>query len=88
MSTLTERFREIEVLLENPSAPPQSPPPGWLNLEHTPLYLRFTHARYDPQATDAEIRRHYPAVRDITASPMSLRSIVYALAKSSGRPST
>jgi ABC-2 type transport system ATP-binding protein len=87
MSTLTGRFREIEVLLEQPADPPMSPPAGWLNLEHTHLMLRFTHANYDPSMTDAEIRRHYPTVRDITANPVSLRSIVYALAKSAGRPS-
>jgi ABC-2 type transport system ATP-binding protein len=87
MSILTERFREIEVLLEEPADPPQNPPPGWLNLERAPLMLRFTHAHYDPSTTDAEIRRHYPAVRDITANPMPLRSIVYALAKSAGSPS-
>lgn len=87
MSTLTERFREIEVLLDSPSDPPPCPPPGWLNLEHTPLVLRFTHARYDPHSTGAEIRRHYPALREITASPMPLRAIVYAIAKSSERTS-
>ncbi|HEY3440606.1 MAG TPA: ABC transporter ATP-binding protein [Paludibaculum sp.] len=85
MSTLTERFREIEVLLESPSDPPPSPPPGWLNLQQSGVTLRFTHARYDPDSTDGEIRRHYPALREITASPMPLRAIVYALAKSSGR---
>lgn len=87
MSTLTERFREIEVLLDSPSNPPPFPPPGWLNLEHTPLMLRFTHARYAPHSTDVEIRRHYPTLREITASPMPLRAIVYALAKSSVRTS-
>ena len=87
MSTLTERFREIEVLLDSPSDPPPCPPPGWLNLQHTPLMLRFTHARYDHDSTDAEIRRHYPALREISVNPMPLRAIVYALAKSSGRTS-
>jgi hypothetical protein len=44
--------------------------------------IRFTESRYDAEGTIAEIRARFPGVRDISATPMPLRSIFVTVAKS------
>ena len=44
--------------------------------------LRFVASRFDQERTSAEIRNLFGEVRDVTFTPMSLRSIFLAMAKS------
>jgi ABC-2 type transport system ATP-binding protein len=80
MTALTDRFREIEVTTEG--GPPPDPPRHWLNLERSAHVVRFTDARF---AGDSAIAARFPGAREIAAHPMTLRSIVIALAKSARR---
>jgi ABC-2 type transport system ATP-binding protein len=81
MGALSERFREIEVTLENPIALPPGLPTAWLNAEQSGVVIRFTDSGYEPGRSHAEIRRCFPGVREIAARNLTLRAIFVALAK-------
>jgi ABC-2 type transport system ATP-binding protein len=85
MAHLTERFREVEVTLEEPAVLPGGLPAAWLNVEASAASARFADSAYDAEATAAEIRRRFTAVRNIEATAMSFRAIFIALAKSHRR---
>jgi ABC-2 type transport system ATP-binding protein len=85
MTTLSARFREVEVVLENDGELPAELPADWLNPERTTLVVRFVHSRYEAGRTEAEIRRVLPGVREIAVRALSLRAIFVALAKSAKR---
>jgi ABC-2 type transport system ATP-binding protein len=80
MARLTERFREVEVVLDAPVELPDPLPSTWLNVEHSAALVRFTDSQYD--ASREELRRYFPAVRDLTVRSIPFRSIFIALAKS------
>ncbi len=81
LTTLASRVREIEVALDAPPPVPSSWPPGWLQPETSPALVRFVDTRFDPDRTMSEIRRLFPAVRDVAVNAMPLRSIFVALAR-------
>jgi len=78
---LLERFREVEVTLDDPAPPPTQWPAGWLNPESISVVVRFTDSHFDAMETEATVRRMWPGVRQVTARPLPLRSIFVALAK-------
>ena len=84
MGALSTRFREIEVVLEAP-APLPGMPATWLNPEQSGIVVRFTDSRFDPSDHPAQIRRYFPAVREVNVRAMPLRSIFVALAKAAKR---
>ena len=43
--------------------------------------LRFVESQYQPEASEAQIRNVFPGASQISASPMSLREIFLALAR-------
>jgi ABC-2 type transport system ATP-binding protein len=81
MTTLSERFREVELTLDGPSAPREVLPPTWMHINSSAAVLRFIETRFDEERTSAEIRRLFVNVRDVSFTPMSLRSIFLAMAK-------
>jgi ABC-2 type transport system ATP-binding protein len=83
MSSLTARFREVEVLMDSaPLLPPDRPwPEHWLRPETAPALVRFVETHFDAEKTPAEIRRLFEGVRDIVAHPMPLRAIFVTLAR-------
>jgi ABC-2 type transport system ATP-binding protein len=86
MAVLAERFREVEVTLETSSAHPNNWPDSWMNVDSTPAVVRFIESRFEQERTGADIRRLFGAVRDVRFTPMSLRAIFLAMAKT-GRAS-
>jgi ABC-2 type transport system ATP-binding protein len=86
MAALSERFREVELTLSEPSTPRDGLPNTWMQVNSSPAVLRFIETRFDEDRTVAEIRRVFGEVRSVTFMPMSLRSIFLAMAKS-GRSS-
>lgn len=82
MAALSSRFREVEITLDAPMELPRNWPAEWLNPEHFPVAVRFTDSRFDQDRTEAEIRRLFPGAREVAVSPMPLRAIAVALAKS------
>jgi len=86
LTSLTNRFREVELTFDAPPALPQPPPKNWLQISGSAAVVRFTECRFDSERTSFEIRTAFGEPRNITFSPMSLRSIFLAMAKS-GRDS-
>ena len=84
LSSLTDRFREVEVVRDSPAPLPAATPASWLQVTETPAVVRFIESRFHSERTDSEIRSVFSSVRDVTFAPMSLRSIFLAMAKSSG----
>ena len=81
MGALSQRFREIEITLETAMDLPREWPDRWLNLEQSSVVIRFIDSRFDAQGSEADVRRLFSGVLNITARSMSLRSICVALAK-------
>jgi ABC-2 type transport system ATP-binding protein len=82
LSALSDRFREIEITFDAAPPLPADWPASWLRPESSAAVIRFTESRYDAEGTIAEIRARFPGVRDISATPMPLRSIFVTVAKS------
>jgi ABC-2 type transport system ATP-binding protein len=85
MPALSERFRDVEVTLENPVELPRDWPPQWLNPEQSSVVIRFVDSAFSARRTEEEVLRRIPGVRGLTVRPMPLRSIFVALAKSAER---
>jgi ABC-2 type transport system ATP-binding protein len=82
MSVLVDRFREVAITLNKPLPPPASPPRAWLQLEASDSVIRFVHSEFQADTTARELATLFPSARDISLSPMTLRSIFLAIAKS------
>jgi ABC-2 type transport system ATP-binding protein len=83
LASLTERFREVEVVREVPTALPANTPATWLQMSEAAALVRFIETRFDAARTAEQVRSIFGnGVRDITFTPMSLRSIFLAIAKS------
>jgi ABC-2 type transport system ATP-binding protein len=82
MAALSERFREVEITFDAPPPCPPSWPAAWLHPQSSAAVMRFVDTHFDAERTPAEIRGMFSGVREISASPMPLRAIFVALAKS------
>jgi ABC-2 type transport system ATP-binding protein len=87
MTSLTERFRHIEVTLPlQPRVSPNIPwPSDWLRREATATLVRFVETHFDPEGTPNEIRAHFGEVREISVTAMPLRAIFLALARNGSK---
>jgi len=81
MTSLVDRFREIEITLANPSQSPMSWPAAWLNTEQSATVVRFVDTQFDRERTIAEVHRLFGNTRQISVNPMPLRAIFVTLAK-------
>ncbi|HYL77484.1 MAG TPA: ABC transporter ATP-binding protein [Bryobacteraceae bacterium] len=86
MSSLTERFREIEITLETSPELPANWPANWFKPESSAMVVRFVETRFNQEETFAEVHRLFGPVLNISAAPMPLRTIFVTLAKA-GRKS-
>jgi len=83
MGALSDRFREVEVVLEDePAELPRDLPAAWLNPQLSGAVVRFMDSRFDARGADSEIRRRFAGIRDVSVRAVPLRSIFVALAKS------
>ena len=82
LASVQRRFREIEVICEEPPSLPPRWPSEWLRPEHSDRVVRFVVTTYSEDSTPAQIRALFPSCRDWNARPLPLRSIFTALAKS------
>ena len=80
LSSLSARFREIQVTLDQPALP-QPWPAHWLRPEASPAVVRFVETHFDPERTIGEIQLLFRGVTHIEATPMPLRSIFVTLAR-------
>jgi ABC-2 type transport system ATP-binding protein len=81
MTSLSERFREVEVTLEAASPLPANLPQTWLRPECSAAVVRFVETQFDAERTPAEVRRVFGNVQQLAMNPMPLRAIFVALAK-------
>jgi len=85
LDALRARFREVVLTFETAPALPAQWPASWLQPEAIGPVVRFVESRFDAERTPAEVRRVFPACRDIQAEGMPLRSIFVTLARASRR---
>lgn len=81
MSALADRFREVTITLNSALSPPASAPRSWLQLESVDSVIRFVHSEFQAD-TMHELAALFPSARDISFTPMPLRSIFLAIARS------
>ncbi len=82
MSALSDRFREVEVVLDGPAELPRDLPAAWLNPQVSGAVARFTDSKFDSRNTDSEVRLRFAGIRDVSVRAVPLRGIFVALAKS------
>jgi ABC-2 type transport system ATP-binding protein len=87
MSSLSARFREVELAFDAPVAAPAAIPQNWLQLAAADSTIRFVDDSFNEEILRAEISRHFGPVRNATFAPMTLRTIFLAIAKSARKPS-
>jgi ABC-2 type transport system ATP-binding protein len=81
MTSLTERFREIEITLRSPLPSPAAWPAAWLNAQQSAAVVRFVDSQFEQDRTIAEVRRLFGDAQQISVNPMPLRAIFVTLAK-------
>jgi ABC-2 type transport system ATP-binding protein len=81
MSALAGRFREVELAFDTPPILPSVYPDTWMQVETTGTVMKFIASRFDEQRTVTEIHQTFASVPDMGFTPMSLRAIFLAMAK-------
>ena len=81
LAQLVERFREVQVTFDGASRLPEKASESWMQINSSAAVVRFIESRFEPERTRAEIRSVFGEVRDVTFSPMTLREIFLAMAK-------
>jgi ABC-2 type transport system ATP-binding protein len=81
LSRLANRFREVELSFDSPPSLPERAPINWLQLGAAASIVRFTDSCFDAERTPAEIEAAFGKPRSMIFSPMSLREIFLAIAK-------
>ena len=81
MASLTARFREVEITLNSPMPLPAALPDAWMHPNASANVVRFIESRFDEERTASEVGQIFGDVRDLAFTPMSLRAIFLAMAK-------
>jgi ABC-2 type transport system ATP-binding protein len=85
MASLTRRFRDVELTLHSPMPLPAKVPESWMQLNASANVVRFVENRFDAERTSSDVKSVFGEVRDATFTPMSLRAIFLAMAKTPQR---
>ena len=80
-SSLRTRFRQCEATLEPGQELPATLPESWLLAERAGQVLRFVDSRFKNGTGAKNIREVFPEIEDLDVSPMSLKEVFLALAK-------
>jgi ABC-2 type transport system ATP-binding protein len=86
LTTLVERFREVELTFDTPPHLPKTAPNTWMHLSTSAAVIRFIESRFDAEKTATEVRNVLGEARNVAYTPMSLRSIFLAMAKAGRDP--
>src|SRR5262249_11905817 len=73
MSSLSARFREVEVTLDAERALLSPLPATWLQTRSAAGVVRFVESRFDQERTHNEIRQAFGEVREVWIRPIGLR---------------
>jgi ABC-2 type transport system ATP-binding protein len=82
ITTLTGRFRQIEITFDGFAGLPANWPAHWLRPEASAPLIRFIDSQFEEDRTAAQIRQMFPSAANVSISGMALREIFVALAKS------
>jgi ABC-2 type transport system ATP-binding protein len=85
MSSLLARFRQVQVVAAGGGDIPSSLPPTWLLPQKAGHAVRFFDTKYEEGSSGALVQQVFPGAENVSAEPMSLRSIFVALAKANRR---
>jgi ABC-2 type transport system ATP-binding protein len=83
MTSLSTRFREIELTRESDGPLPSPLPANWLQPKTSGAIVRFVDSSFDEQKIPAEIQRLFGTVKDVQYRALSLRAIFLAMARKS-----
>jgi ABC-2 type transport system ATP-binding protein len=78
---LQARFRNVEATVADDQPLPANRPGTWLNPEAAGRVLRFTDSHFDEIRLGTDLLKHLPGAKLHKASPMTLREIFVALAR-------
>jgi ABC-2 type transport system ATP-binding protein len=78
---LQARFRTVEVVLNGGTERATNLPGTWLNIEMAGRVLRFTDSRFNENELKSAVAKHFPTAKQFDATPMTLREIFVALAR-------
>ena len=84
MTTLSQRFREVQVSLSDAAATKTSPanvPASWMDINSSGSVVQFIESAFDQEKTKTAIQVAFGPARDVTFTPMTLREIFLACAK-------
>ena len=82
LSTLRDRFREVELKFEEVPSLPEKWPAAWMQTSNSGSVVRFVESQFNQERTCAEIRQLLGEAKEVTFTAMTLRSIFLAMAKS------
>ena len=80
VAMLQERFRRVEVVLDDPDARMPPRPASWLTVEKAGKTLQFVESAFG-EGTEQRVREILPGCQDPRFSPLSLREIFLTLAR-------
>ena len=80
-ASLRARFRQCEATLEPGQEVPEALPETWLLAEQAGQVLRFVESRFQNGTGTEGIQKILPGIKDLSVSPMSLKEIFLALAR-------
>jgi len=83
MTSLSTRFREVEVTRDSDKPLPLAMPNNWLQPKSSGVIVRFVESRFDEQRTPADIKSLFGTVKDAQYRALSLRAIFLAMARKS-----
>jgi ABC-2 type transport system ATP-binding protein len=82
LEQLQARFREVVITLPEAPQIPAPWPQDWSVAQSAGNWICYVDSRYRAGASEAQARQLFPRAADLSVSPMSLRSIFIALARS------
>lgn len=81
LSSLIDRFREVELTFDAAPVLPSKPPDSWMQMSSSAAVVRFIDSKFDEQRTTEQVRGLFAGVRNVSFTPMTLREIFLAMAK-------
>jgi ABC-2 type transport system ATP-binding protein len=81
LTTLANRFREVEVTFNETRPIAEDIPSNWMSLSSTAAVVHFVESAFDENRTTSAIHTVLGNPRNIAFTPMSLRSIFLAMAR-------
>jgi ABC-2 type transport system ATP-binding protein len=88
MTELSDRFRQVRVLLDSPGALPVPAPDGWLQASMAGNVVSFVDSRFTESRLAESIAARFKGVKNIEVQPLALRKIFTTLARESREGST